>query len=275
MGLALSTTHHFKVTSTNTYGFSSSSGDGTFLTLGPRVPLVLSINSPKAGANLSKSEIMVEGTVSQQNGLETGVVVNGRIAVVAGNRFTANRVPLEEGQNQITAVATDVNGNTTTASVTVNATLPGQYLRLTANIESGIAPLETILILDSSLDPASLSVTYTGPSDVEFLSTSESEYRVRLNVEGTYFFTAEGTDSAGVSYNDTVALSVVSKEALDILLRTKWEGLREALSRSDVERAINYFIDNTKETYRYNFELLKDLLPRCLLTKMGWSYPST
>ena len=261
MGLALSTTHHFKVTSTNTYGFSSSSGDGTFLTLGPRVPLVLSIDSPKAGANLSKSEIMVEGTVSQESGLETGVVVNGRMAVVTGNHFIANRVPLEEGQNQITAVATDVNGNTATASVTVNATLSGQYIRLTANIESGIAPLETILSLDTSLNPTGLSVTYTGPADVEFLSTSENEYRVRLNVEGTYFLTAQGTDSAGATYTDTIAISVLSKEALDTLLRSKWEGLREKLSKNDIEQAINYFVDNAKETYRYNFELLRDLLP--------------
>jgi len=199
--------------------------------------------------------------VSQKNGLETGVVVNGRIAVVARNRFIANRVPLEEGRNQITAIATEVNGNTETASVTVNVTLPEQYIRLTANIESGIAPLETILTLDTSLDPANLSVTYTGPADVEFLSTSGNEYRVRLTVEGTYLFTAQGTDSAGISYNDTVALSVLSKEALDTLLKGKWEGLKETLSKNDIEQAINYFVENARETYRYNFELLKDLLP--------------
>jgi hypothetical protein len=39
-GLIPSTTYHFKVISTNTYGFSSSSEDGTFLTLVPRRPLV-------------------------------------------------------------------------------------------------------------------------------------------------------------------------------------------------------------------------------------------
>ena len=175
---------------------------------------------------------MVEGTVSQEHGLETGVVVNGRIAVVSGNRFIANRVPLEEGQNQITAVATDANGNTETVSVTVNATLAGHYIRLSANIESGITPLETILTVDTSLDPARLSVTYTGPGEVEFLSTSENEYRMRLTAEGTYFFTAEGTDSAGVSYSDTVALSVLSKEALDTLLKSKVGGIK----RSAVEQ---------------------------------------
>ncbi len=260
-GLAPSTTYHFKVLSTNTYGFSSSSGDSTFLTLVPQAPLVLSIDSPKAGANLSKSKIMVKGTVSQENGLETGVVVNGRVAVVTGNHFIANRVPLEEGQNQITAVATDVNGNTETASVTVNVTLPGHYIRLTANIESGIAPLETILTLDTSLDPTRLSVTYIGPADVEFLSTSESEYRLRLTTEGTYFFTAEGTDSAGVSYNDTVALTVLSKEALDTLLRAKWEGMRQKLGSQNLQEALAYFVGEKKELYNEVFTALYQKLP--------------
>jgi hypothetical protein len=204
---------------------------------------------------------MVEGTISQEHGLETGVAVNGRIAVVSGNRFIANRVPLEEGQNQITAVATDVNGNTATDSVTVNVTLPGHYIRLTANIESGIAPLETILTLDTSLDPTRLSVTYTGPADVEFLSTSESEYRLRLTTGGTYFFTAEGTDSAGVSYSDTVALSVLSKEVLDTLLRGKWEGMKQKLGSQNPQEALAFFVGEKKELYNEVFTALYQKLP--------------
>ena len=260
-GLTPDTTYHFRVISANTYGFSSSSGDGIFLTLVPQGPLVLSIDSPKAGASLSKSEIMVKGTVSQEHGLETGVVVNGRIAVVTGNRFVANRVPLEEGQNQIIAVATDVNGNTTTASVTVDVTLPGHYIRLTANIESGIAPLETILVLDTSLDPTRVSVTYTGPGNVEYLSTTANEYRIRLTTEGTYFFTAEGTDSTGVSYSDKVALSVLSKEALDNLLRAKWEGMKQRLASQDIEGAVSYFSEEKRELYSEVFTALYQKLP--------------
>jgi len=221
----------------------------------------LNIDSPKAGASLSKSEVLVSGSVSHANGLETGVVVNGNIAVVSGNRFVANCVSLQEGQNQIAAVATDINGDTKTTSVTVNATPGGHYVKIAANIESGIAPVDTILTIETSLDPARVSVTYTGPSDVEFLLTSASEYRTRLNVEGTYFFTAQGTDAAGLGYSDTVALSVFPKEAIDTLLRAKWEGMKEALSRNDVEGATNYFVENTREAYRYNLELLKDLLP--------------
>jgi hypothetical protein len=261
-GLSLSTTYHFRVSSANANGFSSSSGDYTFRTLGPQSPIVLNIDSPKAGASLSKSEVMVEGSVSHENGLETGVVVNGNIAVVSGNRFVANRVTLAEGQNQIVATATDVNGSTETTSVTINTTLGGHYIRVTANIESGIAPLDTILTLDTSLDPARVSVTYTGPADVEFLSTSENEYRMRLNTEGTYFVTAQGADSAGTGYSDTIAFSVLSKEVLDTLLRAKWEGMREKLGNQNLQGALTYFTEDQREFFNKVFTALYGQLPR-------------
>lgn len=52
-------------------------------------------------------------------------------------------MPLLEGQNTITAVATDTEGNTAVTSITVNAVTTGNYIRLTATPESGISPLET------------------------------------------------------------------------------------------------------------------------------------
>ena len=260
-GLALSTTHHFKVTSTNTYGFSSSSGDGTFLTLGPRVPLVLSIDSPKAGANLSKSEIMVEGTVSQENGLETGVVVNGRIAVVTGNRFIANRVPLEEGQNQITAVATDVNGNTATASIQVTRIRGEHYVEIRASTDSGISPLGVVLSIDSSLPLSDVSLTFSGPDRVELLPTAEAEYRVILSSEGVYLFMATGLDPIGTAYQDTVAVTVLSKAQLDTLLRGKWEGMRTELLANNIDNALTYVDESSKEDYQEAFNLLSSFLP--------------
>ena len=41
-----------------------------------------------------------------------------------------------------TITATDTAGKTATASITVNAITTGNYIRVTSNIESGIAPLE-------------------------------------------------------------------------------------------------------------------------------------
>ncbi|MFZ3064512.1 MAG: hypothetical protein WA277_04410, partial [Nitrospirota bacterium] len=51
-------------------------------------------------------------------------------------------VPLSEGQNTITAIATDAEGNTDKYSITVNAVTTGSYIRLSATPESGLSPME-------------------------------------------------------------------------------------------------------------------------------------
>ena len=50
-GLVPGTTYHFKITSTNSYGFSSSSGDETFTTLSP---ITVTITSPLDNDTINK-----------------------------------------------------------------------------------------------------------------------------------------------------------------------------------------------------------------------------
>ena len=139
---------------------------------------------------VSKSNILVEGRVANATGNETGVVINGVMANIYAGEFVANHVPLAEGANVITATATDVRGNTATASVNLTSVRVTNYMRLTANTEVGISPLEIVLTLESSLPLTSASLTYTGPGEVELLSSSSTEYRVRMTTEGIYHFTA-------------------------------------------------------------------------------------
>jgi len=44
-------------------------------------------------------------------GNETGVTLNGIVAVVYNGEFFVNHVPLEEGSNDITATATDTSAS--------------------------------------------------------------------------------------------------------------------------------------------------------------------
>ena len=64
---------------------------------------------------------MVKGTILNGEGHEIGVTVNGVVAIVYGDQFAANHVPLQDGSNVITATATDINGAISTAALTVNA----------------------------------------------------------------------------------------------------------------------------------------------------------
>jgi hypothetical protein len=202
---------------------------------------------------------MVKGTVVNNKGNETGVTVNGGVAMVYGNEFVINHLPLEEGENTIEAIATDAVGTTETASITLYATTPQEYIKLLANSESAIPPVEITLTIESSLDLTNATLIYTSP--VEFLSSSMSEYRVGITTEGIYYFTINANAPNGNLFTDTIGIVVLSEADLDALLRGKWETMRSRLASGDVEGALVVFDTSSKEDYRELFNVLSPVLP--------------
>ena len=259
--LTPATTYHFKVTSKNGYGFSSSSGDSSFTTLTPN-PITLVITAPLNNDTISRSDTLVKGTVTNSTGNETGVVVNGFIANVYGNEFVVNHMPLAVGSNTITATATDTSGNTQTASVTVNSVSAGDYIKITPSEESGLSPLEVTLTIDSSLDLKNAQLTYAGPGQVEYPFTSPGEYNLRMTTEGVYYFNEKVSDPNGKTYDDTVAVTVPSRTEIDNLLRAKWERMKAGLSNKDIDNGLDSFLESSREDYQEIFNLIIDSLPQ-------------
>jgi hypothetical protein len=240
-------------TETTTYTITATGPGGTATaTVTVEVsPIIISITSPLDGETISRPDTLVEGTITNTTGNETGVTVNGMVAMVFGNQFVANHVLLDEGENTITATATDTNGNTITTSITLYAETIGNYIRITADTESGISPLETILRIDGSFSFTESSLTYTGPGEVDFLESTSEEYRVRMTTEGIYYITAEVTDSQSITYTDTTAIVVLNQAELDALLRAKWDGMKLKLINGNIEGALEYFTDG-RSRQRYN-----------------------
>ncbi|MFH1674410.1 MAG: hypothetical protein ABIF87_13415, partial [Pseudomonadota bacterium] len=221
-------------------------------------PISLQITSPSDGEWITGPDILVQGTLTNATGNETGVTVNGIMATVYGDHFMANHVPLQEGENTLTVTATDIDGNTASASTTVYVETTGDYIRITANPVSGISPLETTLSIDGSFSFTESSLTCTGPGDVEFLGSTSDEYNVRMTVEGIYYFTAEVTDDQSNTYTDTVAIIVLDEAELDALLSAKWNGMKQALVNGDIEGALEYFHEKSRAKYGEIFTLLQD-----------------
>lgn len=171
--------------------------------------------------------------------------------------FVANHVPLEEGENTITVTATDTEGNTAAASINVTALTAGDYIRITADTESGISPLETTLRVEGSFSfTEEPNLTHDGPGEVEFLENpNDNEFTVSITIPGIYYFTAE-VEYQGETYADTVAIQVLSEAELDALLRAKWEGMKAALAQNDIDSAVSYFDDFSKDSYGAIFNAL-------------------
>ena len=170
------------------------------------------------------------GTVINTSGAETRITVNGIPATVTGNHFIANHVPLAEGANSMGIKATDTNGLTTTTTRSIT-TSPGNYIRISSNIESGVAPLNISLRLDGSFSIANPQINFSGPVPVTLRAgASPTEFTTALTIEGAYTFTASVVGPDGLMYSDRVMVTVVSRYQLETLLKGKWEGMKQKIA---------------------------------------------
>lgn len=240
-------------------------GKGTIADIAPSI--TLAIASPANGETIVKPDVNVQGTFINTTGNETGVAVNGIAASVYGNQFIANHVPLTEDANTITITAMDTAGNTASVAISVNAVTTGDYVRLTAAPVSGAAPLEVTLTVDGSFNILQSDIHAAGPVQPEFLESNPEEYRVRMTVEGIYDFTVTVTGPDGSIYQDTIAVTLLSKTQLDKLLRSRWEGMINDLSNGEAATALNYIIDVNRVPYQTMFNALIDQLPSIIATQ--------
>jgi hypothetical protein len=225
------------------------------------MPFGIYIDYPLDGDTIFRPDVMVEGTICKPLGVEKGVTVNGVIAFLDGDQFVANHVPLEEGDNTIMATAVDMEGNTETYSITLFAEMTGDYVRITADPDSGVALFETTLEVEATFTPAGDPIlTYTGPGVVEFPGQDQSD--VLITTPGLYYFTVEITDDQSVVYTDTLAVEVLDRAELDTLLKTNWNGVKNRLVNGDVEGALERFTEGrVRERYSEIFDFIEDNVP--------------
>jgi hypothetical protein len=157
------------VSATATSGFGAATRT---ITVVLDTPPAVAIASPAEGERLTDASILVEGTVSDATGL-AGVVVNGVAADVTGNAFSAS-VPLEIGENVLTATATDSFGSTVFASVTV---LRGELPTVVVGfpVDGAIVAASPLEVTGSFTGTAPVSVLVDGiPATVSGSSFSAS-----------------------------------------------------------------------------------------------------
>jgi len=88
-----------------------------------------------------------------------------------------------------------------------------------------------------------------------------AELSVRRTPPGLYLMTAEAIDQQGSVQADSVAILVQENELIDSLLKEKWEGMKAAFARSDIDRALGSISAVARERYGRIFRSLADHLP--------------
>jgi hypothetical protein len=104
---------------------------------------------------------------------------------------------------------------------------------------------------------SSYSWDFNGDGAPEITGT-ESRIVAQYQYPGLYFPRVTVSDTQGNVYTEMTVVNILSREEMDALLRSKWEGMRSRLSIGNIEGALVFFNEPRKEAYR---KLLNALAP--------------
>ncbi|MBI4685953.1 MAG: hypothetical protein HY755_12275 [Nitrospirae bacterium] len=246
------------------YNLPPGGGDSNKFIFTAKPSLEIKITSPIDGETINKAKIIVKGTFNSDT-KDIGIKVNGIIAEITGNEWIANNIPLAIGANTITATATDSYGNTDTKAITINTDDTSQPVTLSANITSGIAPLQVFFSTSTStFTPVSYQMDFEGDGIIDYTGPTFADISHTYASEGIFYPTLSVTDSQGNIYSDTIAITVMNKTEIDTLLKGKWEGIKGALLNKNLEKGLSYFLESSRENYRQAFNIIIDELQQII-----------
>jgi hypothetical protein len=238
--------------------------------VGPSISFDDVDGQPLNGAQIGRSRLTISGVVHGELGDEVGVTVNGALAEVNGQKFIANRAPLEEGWNTLTVIATDSTGKTVESTVELFNSSPLVPIALSAERYNGVAPFNTTLSLDADLGTSitETDLKCTGSAPVLVVPADTAEYGVSFNSSGLYECLATVIDESGQTHRDRVGLQVWSVEELDQRMQVKWAAMKNAMTGGDVTAAASQFSSRSREGFQQQFEAFQSQLPQ-LADSMG------
>jgi hypothetical protein len=218
----------------------------------------LMIDEPAPGAALDQAQALVRGHVVTQ-APEVGIAAGGILGHVSGDAYAA-LVPLKAGENVLTVRATDACGGYASQTVTIHSTADKIPARLSPLPSSGLAPLNVAFEASAGFAPASYQWDLEGDGTIDQQGSTLSKTTFTYISPGLYFPTVTLTGPQGQSATATAVVNVLSKDEMDVLLKGKWEGMRQALKGGDLERALNYFERRSRATYEKQFTALRPVL---------------
>lgn len=225
-------------------------------------PPQIAITAPLQGAQIAANHVRVTGTV--QGSFNTGVVVNGIVALVYNGTFVADDVPLVAGQNTLTVVATSLGTQSSQAQVTVSSDGAPVVLDLSASPTTGIAPLAVNFTYQFGSTTAihSLSLDFDGNGTADFMTTDpNAPLQYTYTTPGLYLARLQITDQQNITRSAEVSIVVQDVVPVDAMFKSMWGGMNAALLNGNKAVALEFLTLSTGIKYGPVFDVLLPYMP--------------
>jgi hypothetical protein len=224
--------------------------------------LTITILSPVEGATITNNQVNIEGKFNGP--ANTGILINGVQAdVMPEGKFIVNALPLIAGNNVITATATTLGGQTSSATITVLSEGVAQSFEFKPASTSGVAPFTTTFELSwfGTETIQNIEVDYEGDGVVDISTTNVDEvFQASYTSAGIFYplitITTENNISKG-----KVAILVQSRTNMVNMFTSIWNDMNVALVNGNIESALKHLDEFGKVEYGPVFKVLKDKMP--------------
>ncbi|HXA18390.1 MAG TPA: Ig-like domain-containing protein [Thermoanaerobaculia bacterium] len=161
-------------------------------------PPVVAITSPATGSSGTSSTVTVTGSVTDALSGVAGVKCNGAAAVTSSGTFTCS-VTLVPGDNPIDAVATDVAGNTATATIhaTYTPDLLAPVITITTPVAGTFTRNPTITVSGTASDDVAVAKVTVENVEVPFANGAWTTTVTLTGADGPRTLTAVAIDGTG------------------------------------------------------------------------------
>lgn len=215
----------------------------------------VAIDSPTDGAVIAGDRVLVSGRY--QGPPNTGITVNGVVAVMDGARFYAS-VPLVSGENALIITATTPDGAMVSKNVTVTNTTSPVFNVLASTLE-GVAPLQVDfeVTLNNAPSFGRIDVDFDGDGAVDFSSFDPlAPIQFTYVVAGSYVAKFVVTDTSGVATIQALPMVVKTPEQTDAFFSDIWNGMNVSLAAGNKAQALRYLTEPAQQKYGPVFDIL-------------------
>lgn len=218
----------------------------------------IAIHSPVAATVINDHEVLVTGQFDTSLGAELGINVNGYVALQDGDEFAA-LIPVDAETTSLIATVTNTAGTALgshTIPVTVQPPTSEQILFF--------KPSPTIVLISepvsftlTSLNPISqIQLDANGDGTTDFTGTTLEGQSVTFAEAGLYFPLVNVTEPGGTVRTATALIQVVDISQLDLLLKSKWNSMKDALRSGNTAEAATYIVLSKRTNYQNIFDNL-------------------
>ncbi|MCU7859081.1 MAG: hypothetical protein KZQ86_04450, partial [Candidatus Thiodiazotropha sp. (ex Lucinoma kastoroae)] len=225
----------------------------------------LTVSEPADGAEIGADYVIVRGTVDAPE--NTGVTVNGIVAERGGepygHEFIA-KVPLAEGSNELTIMATTLSRKQVSQTLTVNRSGESPVSFFVSE-SSGFAPLENRLSFHhGGVNPVlQVDIDYDGDGGIDqtLVDNFDQDLIYTYDTEGLYTPQITVTDADGMQYTLTQLVNVVAEGRILTQLEDHWSHMNNALSEGNLGLALEHIGMSRSEKYGRFFRYLLPKMP--------------